>query len=142
MAYINEYIPKEDFEKYNIQKLMKTRVIGGISSRDWTIDRETGSWLYNYAIGVDRDEGYKPFDYWYFFWQEHLIHLITECIESKGGGRNQHYRARFKLIEMKLPPTLISQRDKLLSDLQAALSVYGPGGMSGRSLSSKVELIA
>lgn len=142
MAYINEYISKQDFEKYNIQDLMDTPAAGPLSSRGWTIDRETCSWLYRYAIGIDRDEGYKPFDYWYFFWQEHLMHLTTEVLESKGGGKGQHYQARLKLIEINLPPTLISQKNKILSDLQAALSVYGPGGMTGRSLSSNVELIA
>ena len=141
MAFINEYIPPDDFEKYNIDKLRNLPGLGGTLSDAWTIDRESGSWLYHYASGFDKEIGFNKDQYWYFFWRSHLIDIKTKIMDMRGGGIGQHYSARYKIISINCPSSHEINRDEMLLDFQAALSVYGPGGMLSDSISSKVEVI-
>ena len=50
MAFINEYIPKEDLEKYDFKNLdvRPTEKSGTTPARDWTVDREADIWLRNF----------------------------------------------------------------------------------------------
>ena len=51
MAFVNEFIPPEDVEKYHLSEIDKRFVVGGTSSRQWTIDRRRDVYLRNVARG-------------------------------------------------------------------------------------------
>ena len=142
MAFINEYIPPDDYKKYNINELKRiTSAPARTGSRCWAIDRKSGSWLYHVGSGFDREVGFDGEQYWYFFWRNHLIGIKTKVMDVKGSGIGQHYSARQKIISIDCPSSHEINRDEMLLDFQAALSVYGPGGMLSDSISSKVEVI-
>ena len=68
MAFINEYIPPDDYKKYNINELKRiTSAPARTGSRCWAIDRKSGSWLYHVGSGFDREVGFDGEQYWYFF---------------------------------------------------------------------------
>ena len=39
MPFVNERIPAEDFEKYQLREIDKRHVVGGVNARTWAVDR-------------------------------------------------------------------------------------------------------
>jgi len=90
MTFINEYIPKEDLEKYNFAELNKRPKKGGGASRDWTIDREADIWLrhfYTQSDHTELDGGYTGITGWDFYWKGTLLLLELQELDAGGGAR-------------------------------------------------------
>jgi hypothetical protein len=51
MPFVNERIPAEDFETYQLREIDKHHVVGGVNARTWTVDRERGMYLRLVANG-------------------------------------------------------------------------------------------
>lgn len=51
MEFVNERISDEDYEKYGMEEIDKHQVIGGTSSREWTICRENEVYIRLVAAG-------------------------------------------------------------------------------------------
>lgn len=137
MAFVNEYIPKEDFEKYNFDELNKRPSKGGDFSRDWTIDREADVWLrkfYTESDHTDPTGGYTGISAWDFFWKGTLITLEVMMLEV-GGNRRQHCWSRKRLQKINIPSELENKRPKILKDLEAAFLAYKDGGVLASSTS-------
>ncbi len=142
MIFINEYIPEEDFEKYNFAELNKRpRGAGSTPARYWTIDREANIWLHKFYTESDHTEpdgGYTGLSYWNYFWKGTLIMLEIKLMDA-GGKRGGHCWARKKLISIDLPDKLETQRSEVLKDLEAALTAYKDGGVLSSSSSYTLE---
>lgn len=90
MAFVNEYIPKEDWEKYNFDELNKRPRKAGGASRDWTIDREADIWIRHFYTESDHTEpdgGFTGVKAWDFYWKGTLMLIELKDLESGGGGR-------------------------------------------------------
>jgi hypothetical protein len=87
MAFVNEYISKEDFEKYNFAELNKRPRKGGTAD-DWTIDREADIWIRHFYTESDHTEpdgGYTGVVAWDFYWKGFLMMVEVLGIETGGG---------------------------------------------------------
>jgi hypothetical protein len=142
MTFINEYIPKEDLEKYNFAELNKRPSKGIGPSRDWTIDRDAGIWLRHFYTESDHTEpggGFTGVSAWDFYWKGNLMMVEVKTLEV-GGGRNKPCWSRKKLLNINIPPDLENQRTQILKDLEAAFTAYKDGGMLSSSTSYTLTL--
>lgn len=131
MTFINEYIPKEDLEKYNFDKLNKSPTKGGGTRKDWTIDREADIWLrklYTQSDHTELDGGYSGVTGWDFYWKGYLMMIEVKTLAS-GGGYGKPRWKHVKLLSINIPLKLEDQRSQILKDLEAAFTVYGAAGI-------------
>ena len=87
MAFVNEYIPEEDWEKYNFDELNKRPRRGLDTSDDWTIAREANIWLrkfYTESDHTEPDGGYTGVSVWDFYWKGAL--MLVEILGIETGG--------------------------------------------------------
>jgi len=130
MTFINEYIPKEDLEKYNFAELYKRPKKGG-ASRDWTIDREADIWLrhfYTQSDHTELDGGYTGITGWDFYWKGTLLLLELQELDA-GGGHGKPRWERQKLLNINIPTELESHRDQIIKDLIDAFTAHRGAGV-------------
>lgn len=125
MAFVNEYIPEADIEKYGIKEINKRFVVGGTNARDWTIDRERGMYLRNVANG--REE-FRHQSTWTFYWHGELLIVKLDMVKA-GGKRGEACWAHKKIRGIELPQQLEGKRAEILNDLKEALTAYKDGGV-------------
>lgn len=125
MTFVNEHILQEDVKKYDLEAIDKKFIVGGTSSRIWTIDRERNIYLRNVTRG--REE-YKSQSGWIFFWDGQPIYLEIEVLDAGGkpGGAGWVHK---KLLTIELPEQLKGQRVEILDDLKEALIAYKDFGI-------------
>ena len=132
MAFVNEYIPKEDLEKYDFETL-KSRPRGGTTpARQWTIDRDADIWLWEFYTESDHTMGQTGFtgkSHWELYWKGTLISLVLETLETRTSGRGTPRTTRKRLLDISLPIELEDKREQIVSDLKAALEAYRDGGV-------------
>jgi hypothetical protein len=140
MPFVNEYIPEEDFEKYQLREIDKHHVVGGVNAHDWTIDRERDMYLRQLAQG--REE-FSHEMYWTFYWHSRAytleLHAAGYTKTSAKAGR-----ARWGLVRIngKEPPAGIPEpSDEFLNDLREALLAYKDGGVFSNCTQFEVELV-
>ena len=147
MAFVTEYILKEDIEKYSlletINKIRKKYNDDEISlwfleRLDWCIDRENNTWLIRISHDHLRDIG----DYaltktiWLFHYKGNDIELDLRRIfndETIGDP----YRIIYELHDIKNITT-----DEIVDTLKKILSVYGGGGVGLENFTPKEKLKA
>ena len=144
MAFVNEYIPKEDLEKYDFEKLnvRPKETSGTTPARFWVIDRETDIWLRQFYIESDHTApqgGFTGISVWDFYWKGHLM-LVKLLILETGGGSRQHCWSREKLLRIDVPPEIENQRSQILQDLEAALTAYKDSGVLSKVTSYSFTL--
>ena len=125
MAFINEHISADDIEKYDIESIDKRFIVGGVSSKNWTIDRERNIYL---RIVARVREDYRHESTWTFFWNGELLLVELDNIKTDGkagGERTGHKRIR----RLEIPQHLKSHRDEIIDDLKEALTAYKDGGV-------------
>lgn len=131
MPFVNEYISKEDFEKYGLEKIDQRFIVGGVYARDWTIDRERDIYLRQVARG--REE-FMHISKWTFFWHGELLWLEVHslsCVGERGGSGHAVKRVE-RLSSMGSPvlaPHLQSQREQIIADLTEAMIASKGGGV-------------
>jgi hypothetical protein len=125
MTFINEYISAEDLKKYDIENIDKRFIVGGTSSRSWTVDRERDIYLRTVARG--REE-FSHQSTWTFYWHGELIILELDNISTSGvaGGERCGHK---KLRSITIPNHLEASYDEILADLKEALTAYKDGGV-------------
>ncbi|WP_295152897.1 hypothetical protein [uncultured Campylobacter sp.] len=99
MAFVTEYISKEDIEKYDLlkpsneicEKYHQVKLEWAIlNSRDWCIDRERGIWLFSVCsitIGDPRDMNYSGEDIWILHYKGKDIEIDLRNIHNKYTGK-------------------------------------------------------
>lgn len=127
MGFVNEYMSKEDIEKYRIKELDKRFWVGHYKPM-WTVDRERDAYLRYLRCGREDTAGRIKF---YFYWKGHevLADLIVKTFRHGENRPGNHY----SIHEIQIPEEVASQRKEILSDLKDALTEYKDNGILSRS---------
>jgi hypothetical protein len=142
MAFVNEMISKEDFEKYDLETI-NNRLPYGSPNDHWTIDRERGIWFRKYYTSVDRENsGAELYTVWDFYWEGSLISVKTEYIKKISPFEsNKEYYAHILLLDIKIPKEIEQYKQKIFKDLEKVFEASnGGGGIYSRADSYKVDL--
>ena len=143
MAFVNEYISDEDFEKYGLAEIDKKFIVGATNADDWTIDRERGIYLRNIAQGGGNEPEISNRTTWTFYWHDEPITLRLDLIDG-GGKRGGPAWGHWRLVWVRgghgLPEHLKPYKAEFLSDLEAALLAYKDGGIYSASIDYKLAL--
>ena len=137
MTFINERISVEDKQKYNLEDIQAKHGFDWTKITDWTIDRDTSSFLSRVWRG--REQTGKST--WIFFWQSESLLVELEVLEAKGvrGGAGwTHWRVR----EIELPASLINRKEEVLEHLKEALTAYKDAGLYSATTDFTVTLDA
>ena len=97
MAFVNEYTPAEDIEKYGLEEIDKKFVVGGTNSSQWTIDRGRDIYLRCVARGAANQPEIFNQTTWTFYWHEVPITLRLDFLEGRG-GRGEPGWSHWKLV--------------------------------------------
>ncbi|WP_237051707.1 hypothetical protein [Lysobacter antibioticus] len=138
MPFVNEFIPAEDVERFELDKIDEKVFVGRTRARDWTIDRERNIYLRNIASGGGADPEVRNRTEWNFFWRSELnflrLDLVSSGEESDGVGWSL-----WKLIWLNgssgLPAHLKDQKAQFLADLKEGLIAYRSFGIYSRAWS-------
>ena len=140
MAFVNEYIPEADYDKYDLRRICgehNEAHPGSMYSRDWTIDRERDvfliqTWTHREAV----------FNGWAFYWRGEWVFFEMRPVESKYDRANNACWFRFLVKGLAIREQCDISREELVNDLQAAISA-SPGGVtySYSSRSATIEFI-
>ena len=78
MAFVNEHISAEDYEKY-IETYKRQAGAPGLFLEDWTIDRERECYLTcTHTVRQDMYEGNYSITKWLFFWEGRSLTIILK----------------------------------------------------------------
>ncbi|WP_298830617.1 hypothetical protein [uncultured Campylobacter sp.] len=99
MAFVTEYISKEDIEKYDLLKPSNEICekyhqgelsCASLNSRSWCIDRERGIWLFSVrsiTIGDPRDMEFSGEDIWLLHYKGKDIEIDLRDINNENTGK-------------------------------------------------------
>lgn len=140
MAFVNEFIPAEDVEKYDLKAVDKNFIVGRTRARDWTIDRERNIYLRNVAIGGGADPDLRNQTTWTFYWRGDLLNLRLDLLDGGAGESAEHGWSHWKLVWLNgshgLPAHLKPKCAEILDDLKEALVAYQGFGVYSRDYTS------
>lgn len=136
MAFVNEYIPEADFEKYGLKEIDAKFLATGVKSRDWTIDRKRN--IYMRQVTTYRED-MENVTKWNFFWNGELLWFEKKVLEASGGRRAPVW-AHIKIRNFNIPSQLEMYREKIYQDLREALLVYRDGGVFDTSTEFTLQL--
>lgn len=132
MAFVNEFISPDDIEKYNLEKIDETFVVGGTRARDWTIDRERDIYLRNVAVGSGPDPDERNQTKWTFYWKGTALTLRLDLLDGYGAPGEPGW-SHWKLVWLNgnegLPAHLRPHAEQILQDLREALLTYKDFGV-------------
>lgn len=127
MAFVNEYIPEADYEKYDLRRICgehnRTHP-GRVHSRSWTIDRERGAFLIK--IWAHRE---AEFNGWAFFWRGEWVFFELHVADAQVNRITDECRDHYQIKGFVVPPTLEDQQQDLIADFRLACSAYAGGGV-------------
>jgi hypothetical protein len=132
MPFINEFIPSEDVENYDLKAIDERVFVGRTRARDWTVDRDRNIYLRNIAHGGGPEIELSNRMEWTFFWKGTPLTLRIDLLEGRG-GQKEHGWSHWKLIWLNgshgLPEQLKSKKDEILETLKEALTAYKGAGI-------------
>ena len=146
MAFVAEYISKEDLEKYDIlsnmnELLMKHNYTYPIQDNDtdwmnWVIDRQRDAWLIHVCLASmpDPRDGYKGEDIWLLHYKDKNIELDIRRIYDETTSKmlvDNPFFIKYKLENINSSIDGIPL-DELYKILKEALTEYGNRGIRGR----------
>jgi hypothetical protein len=141
MTFVNEYIPKDDVDKYNIEEIDNFFRKAHFKP-DWTIDRQRD--VYLRFIMVGRDEYVGEFDFT-LYWKGTLLfaRLAATAGGELRGARSTDYKllclgspeARPVLRGVDLPEPLKVHEKEIIHDLKEALIAFKDFGVLSSSTS-------
>jgi hypothetical protein len=117
MAFVNEFVSPEDFERYGFKEInRKLRMMD--EETCWTVDKKRDiylRWISQVPPPVD------PFWHFHMYWHGKLFKVF---IKYSGPNLN-HLRS---LVGIELPEELEPHREEIIEDLKAALKIFGEFG--------------
>lgn len=132
MPFVNEFIPAADVEKYGIKAIDEKFVVGGTSSRQWTIDRHRSIFLRNVARGGGAEPEIRNQTTWTLYWRGDILTLRLDLLEVSGGPGESGW-SHWKLVWLNgsngLPQHLRQYKAQIIEDLEAALTAYRGSGV-------------
>lgn len=126
MAFENAYITSAEYEQFQLAQV--DAEFGPMSrcSSQWTIDRVRNIHMRQVTRTVPSDMGpHEPF--WLFFWKSDYVRFA--CKHLRHATQENDWNARLALVRLDIPTQLHAARSEILHDIEAALQVYGSGGV-------------
>ncbi|WP_434778356.1 hypothetical protein [Neisseria sp. Ec49-e6-T10] len=142
MAFVNEYIPAEDFKKYDFDVINKRWNGVGNPARQWAINREKDIWLRKFYTVNDHtapDGGYTGEIFWDFYWKGTLMSLKTKKTNVKGGGIGEFLTYDLKVLEINIPSELSPQKEEIFQGIKDAFVAYAGGGIFSESIGCEIN---
>ena len=151
MAFVAEYISKEDLEKYDIlsnmnELLMKHNYIYPIQDNDtdwmnWVIDRQRDAWLIHVCLASmpDPRDGYTGEDIWLLHYKGKNIELDIRRIYDETTSKyftENPFKIKYKFQSVNSDIRDISL-DEIYEILNEALLEYGDDGIDSRKFLPK-----
>lgn len=140
LAFVNEYIPKADYEKYNLRRICGEHNLtnrGSMYSNDWTIDRDCDAFLIR--TWVHRESNFIGYA---FFWKGVWAFFEICPVEYKKDAATSTCWFRCRVNGMLVPAEVALCRDEFLTDLQSAITASSGGPSSNYShRSATIEFI-
>jgi hypothetical protein len=136
MAFVNEYITTEDFEKYGLAEIDAQFLVGGTTRGDWTIDRERNIYLREVATGREEMSGISK---WSFFWKGDLLWFQRQGVAYRGKPGGPCW-SHTKVTKFVIPSHLESNREEIYQDLRDAFMAYRDGGVFATSTEYSMQL--
>ena len=129
MAFVNEYIPAEDYDNYGLNNIDRINKGYARKSRSWTIDRERDVYLRH--IATPAKAGYSI---WCFYWKGTLLYFHqTSPYGSSTLGEDGRRYARSAIEILEFPSILETNRQEIYNDMRDAFLTYGGGGVNSQS---------
>ena len=142
MAFINEKISKEDWEKYNIDQINMRWNGAGNPESHWVIDSEREIWLRKFYEDRDRDNNgaWDGKTVWDFYWKGILMSVTTDLTEFEYLNKERDkISIEYRLVDLYIPLKIKNiNMTEILSVLQNALFHYGLSGVYGRNYREKL----
>ena len=141
MAFVAEYISKEDIEKYDLlkpsneicEKYHQVKLEWAIlNSRDWCIDRERGIWLFvvrSIIIGDPRDMNYSGEVIWLLHYKGKDIEIDLRNIHNKNTSTkitDNPFKIIYELESIRSDIGNIPKQE-IVDILKEILNEYGDG---------------
>ena len=151
MAFVAEYISKEDLKKYDIlsnmnELLMKRNYTYPIQDNDtdwmnWVIDRQRDAWLIHVCLASmpDPRDGFTGEDIWLLHYKGGDIELDIRRIYDKTTSKyftENPFKIKYKFQSVNSDIGYISM-DEIYEILNEALLEYGDDGIDGRKFLPK-----
>jgi len=131
VAFVNEYIPELDYEKYNLKEVcgrLNLSHRGRMFSQSWTIDRERNIFLINTWSHREADcEGAA------FYWKGAWIPFEVIVKKSEDNPEYDSCWSLYHIRKFNIPAWLESEGDAILNGLCEAYSAYAGGGVFGKN---------
>lgn len=123
MAFKNEYVQEADYEKYDMKKVCaehNQRLNRGknVYFISWTIDHEKDAFLVK--IHSHREENFEGYA---FCWKGEWMFFDMRPTDYKYDKTLNAIWFRFLVKDFVVPDQLIAQREELMDDLRAAITV-------------------
>jgi hypothetical protein len=125
VAFVNEYITPEDFEKYGLEKIDAQFLATGVKRQDWTIDRERNIFLRQVTSGRDEMSGISS---WTLYWKGDLLWFQRQGVAYRGKPGGPCW-SHTKVNKFGIPSHLESNREVIYQDLRDAFMAYRDGGV-------------
>ncbi len=151
MAFVAEYISKEDLKKYDIlsnmnELLMKYNYTYPIQDNDtdwmnWVIDKQINTWLIHVCLASmpDPRDGYTGEDIWLLYYKDKNIELDIRRIYDETTSKyftENPFKIKYKFQSVNSDIGDISM-DEIYEILNEALLEYGDDGIDGRKFLPK-----
>mgnify|MGYP000910677846 FL=1 len=151
MAFVAEYISKEDLKKYDIlsnmnELLMKHNYTYPIQDNDtdwmnWVIDRQRDAWLIHVCLASmpDPRDGYTGEDIWLLYYKGKNIELDIRRIYDETTSKyftENPFKIKYKFQSVNSDIGDISM-DEIYEIVNEALLEYGDDGIDGRKFLPK-----
>lgn len=129
MPFENALISKDEYEAYCLSEIDRNYPLSNCSSQ-WTIDRSQNIHMRCVSRAVPSDMG--PHDpLWLLFWKTDYV-LFRIQIKEHATEQNG-WVAHKALTQIELPESLKAAKSEIIRDIEAALKVYGTGGVHCKS---------
>ena len=127
MAFINEYIPEADYEKYNLLKVLGEKNLvhrGDVYSQQWTIDRESNIFLVKTWSHHE-----ETFHGWAFYWKGEWVFFEMRPYGHKGKLGDKYFWNGYLIRNINIPALVESDRKLIYIAIEDALLAYKEGGV-------------
>lgn len=142
MGFVNEYLPAEDVEKFQLDKIwLKEHPVEKTIPKHvrlhWTVDRDRDAFLMRVAIGREEESNRATF---IFYWEGEFFR--TKLDRGSGGSKSykeRPYRIVWELIDIWPLQSKSETREKVLGILKEAMTAFGDEGVRSYVTGTIVE---
>lgn len=127
MAFVNEYIPEADYEKYDLRRIIGEQnpfQPGYMFARTWTIDREKDEFIAK--IWTHRE---AEFDGWAFYWKGEWMFFEMAVRDAWDKPEEDSCWSLYEIKGFTVPRHLVRQQSQIVDELRAGFSAYAGGGV-------------